>query len=522
MTKIVSLYLDRSVISQIPIIYWVTVGLLYIALYNTSRIVNNKLEILILLLLFFFTLCSANLFFVSPYQQTDRSLFRYADILRYTNHIGLHEMVIDSYFEWPVFFAFLKTMDLVFGVSLNALITIGLFALFLMLPIFIIFYIDEEKYSNKKELLFIVPAIYILISYYFIIDQFAPQFFAILYLILLYGIYDRIKKMPYQILLIFIYTMLVFTHPLTWLYFVAPITLDYLYSIITKHHSLTSTIIALFITIYGAGFVYRFFSMTPLLRNLFKSFGFGIGETIHPIMSFLGNSSSTTYPLFNLVPKYYYIIFSSLSRLCIIFFIILFIMGIIQTRKKLSIEFMDIYIGITNVFLYIMGIFTTFLGQRSLQIISLPVSKIYGDLIKKSQIIYWCLGILICIVPTIFMITRLIDVSIDGGYFIQDEEMDAAGVFIDAICPSDYNVFFFANSYPTGYPANFQRYYTYKDLVDKKILNKVNIIVNSPKTKLTDKYTGMDVVDRIDRSNKSNIIYYNGYTSIVFKNWQNT
>jgi hypothetical protein len=526
-TGSISLSLDKGIFFQIPIAYWIEISIIFPVLYVASKFANRRWEILVLVLLFFFVIYSSNLFLVIPYQQTDRSIFRYAEIMRNTSYIGQNEISLDAYFQWPVFFLFLKMLDLTLNTTLNHLITFGLFTFGILLPIFFSFFLDKEI---DLRVLFLVPIIYVLVSYHFIVNQFAPQTMGLLFLILIFGLYYRYGfDLRFRFLLILLFFTLVFTHPFTFLFFFGSVLMEYSYTSFFKktdfdprlNKRITIDLILLFVTIYCFGLIYHFWVITGRVKQLVHALGLGVGEGITPIRNFMGVNSvhSSSHPLYRLVPEFYSKLFSNSSRVALILFVVVFLIGLAIKRKNISINIIDICTIVFNTGLFAIGLVSVFLGQRSLQIIVLPISKLYGGLINQSKTISAVVGILIVISPTLFIITSIINISIDGGTFIQDDEMDYAGQFVDRVAISSQHVFRNANSYPTGYPENFTIFADNRNLTGVDI-DYMDIILNSPKSKLINEYFGTSIEniykEIIYKDTRPDQIYDNGYTTSIF------
>lgn len=517
----ITLSVDESIFSQISILFWIEITFFFAILYITSLFPCRQWQIVALVLLFFFVFYSSNLFFSSPYSQTDRSIFFFAEIMKRTDYIDQNILSLESYFQWPIFFIYLKLLDLILDSTTNHLISIGFFLFILLLSIFLFLFIGKDM---DPKISFSVPIIYILISYHFIVDQFAPQMMGFLFAVLIFGIYYHFEPdIKFKFIIIILYFTLVFTHPFTFIFVLGSIVIEFLYNYIPLNKVLLPVqcinirLILLLISIYLLGFVYRFLSIYSKIINFGDNLGFGVSETIRVLWNFLGTSvmHSGGHLLYRLVPELYVKTFSNLSRLVLIIFVILFIFGFTLNHNKIYIKITDGSIILFGTIFYAIGLFTSLLGQRSLQVISLSISRIYGELLNQSKIIVYLVGILIMITPVIFNISTVMNISIDGGYFIQDDEMDYAGRFVDQSAIQGQSVFCTVSSYPTAYPVMLKKFTDYRIILDGKKFNKIDLIIESPKLKLTSEYFGLNL-ENIMKSAHLGQVYDNGISSIHF------
>ena len=529
----ISLSNDVPSILQIPVVFWI-VSFLFLLVWCYIYINNNKpIYLLIGSISFYFVLFCSNLMFVSPYEQTDRISIIISTISDSSNLHQINPMYND-YFEWPIFFLLTKIFLEILNLNINQMITIGFFSFNLIIPI-ILLYMFNYRGSIDSQYRILPIIFYILLSYLFIVNQYVPQALALILLFLCYALYFKYLQIEIKyrtsilIILLFIYIILIFTHPFLFMFFIIPLLMDRVRLFIRRDKAnpqiqniktLPNNIFILLMVIYGTGFLYRFMSIQSNLASFITLFGTTNGETWTYINSLFGGGNQTVW-----VASYYPLLealhsVTSIALKLIILLIILFFLYTIITNRESKNQFskFDLSVLVSSLLLYLLGLFSIFLGQRSIQVAATSVVKPFANAIKnESSIIFVMLTLLICVTPILLVSTNLINISRAGETLIEDEEMNSAGMFADNTISNDSYVLMAESIYPVSmYPNGFHRYRNLVEVNDNGLFGEMNYIIESPKFKLQATNYGYYYMIT-DYDKLSNCIYSNGGTNIILK-----
>jgi len=171
-----------NILKAIPIIYWILL-ILSSFLFVISLYLNRKSKGLVIIgLMYGFLFYLTNLYFVIPYEQTDTSVSRYIEFMLSSGKIT-HEALSNpqlSYLSFPVSFILETTMMLIGGIGKIAIYTVGLFVFLGVFYIGLILYYYKKDKNTKFAVLSL--ATYVVLSFYVINDQVAPQTLALAFL----------------------------------------------------------------------------------------------------------------------------------------------------------------------------------------------------------------------------------------------------------------------------------------------------------------------------------------------------
>lgn len=484
---------------QIPWQYWLILTLFMVIWWLVFSKEKNISFQLIGIVLFYFVIFSPNLFFVSPYQQTDASVSRFISIIANANHIGAVENTYTNYFEWPMFFLLMKVLIAVPNLSTDQLLHVGIFSFNMMMPIFLLFIYKSRSDGERSEYPIIMPIIYILLGYMFIVNQFAPQTMALLVLFLTFGMYERIndgskrEKTREIFIFILIYFVLVFTHPFFFIFALVPIIMDYLYKLVKtrmegpvpkeNENRLIPNIIVLLLIIYFTGFIYRFISIEGAIEELIEMIGTTGGEAWNSIFSAVGVSRSSYESPFFQQLEFQYMLLSYGFKALLGLFGVIFLYSLIHYRAVIrSIKSMDVWMVSWSSLLYLFGLFSVFLGQRSVQVILLPVSRLFSTIHKQSKVINALLAILVVSTPIVLLADNFVNLSIMGESFLEDQKNNQIGSFADSKIPSDKSVMLAESIYPVSQaPYGFYRYNDVTEINDSSMYGDIDAIIYTPK-----------------------------------------
>ncbi len=524
--KFYTLSSDSTIFNVITFTFWLLLILNYISIFLLSKYIKNIYFLVLFIIFYNLLLYSSNFFFIIPFQQTDiGSITKYLTIMKISTSIGPYQINIDPYFEWPIYFIFSRIIMLIFNTSIDVTINVGYYLFILLLPLFTTLLFLSQKISIKN-MLYISP-IYILLSYEFIVLQFAPQTLAYLYTVIIFALYIKNRNYKITPLLFILYISLVFVHPFFFIVFLSSIALDILFLNRNQYYNNKKLILTL-VGIYLTSYLFIFHSITSNIQSLLNSFGLlrsGMWTLLGNILGIGPQLSPNPYIphyLYNLFSAQSQLILSNTSRIILITLAFLFILNflILFKEKKLStiIQTYDIGIIVSTFFIGFIGLISSFLGERSIQASTLSISKVYEALLHKSKIYKVFLLLIIIISPIIFQCTSLGDEIITGSRAIKDFELEQSGQFID-IYGMNYQHVLAANSgYPTGYYTNSTMYYVNpNEFIYISINNNtsnMDLIIYSPKMRMQAEYYGINGLNE-GILNDNNILFNNNYTMVI-------
>jgi len=229
-TSPITISLTIASFFQIPVIFWLVILVSPFLLYIIAKDSKNPLVPLLCVTLYFFLFYSYGLYFMAHPTTTDIvNATRFQYMLSSITHIGAGEISTEQYFNWPIYFIFSKIFSSILGIGPFQTINIGFFSLLLTLPVFVSLCNKRNHNVENTSIYFITPALYLTLGFYFINDQFVPQFLGLIYLFILFGFYLKYRKRKnplYLILMVIFYALTVFTHPFIHIFFLILIILE--------------------------------------------------------------------------------------------------------------------------------------------------------------------------------------------------------------------------------------------------------------------------------------------------------
>ena len=481
-TSPITISLTTAPFFQIPVIFWLVMLVSPFLLYIIAKNSKNPLVPLLCVTLYFFLFYSYGLYFLAHPTTTDIvNAIRPQYMLSSITHIGAEEISIERYFNWPIYFIFSKIFSSILGIGPFQTINFGFFSLIITLPVFVSLCNKRNHKVENTSIYFITPALYLTLGFYFINDQFVPQFLGLIYLFILFGLYLKYRnnKNPlYIILMIIFYALTVFAHPFIHIFFLMLIVLEKSlseYFEMKKHK------------IFYIGVFVSFFAIVfPYLGSYSELIGNPTNETwwiFQRIVSERTNivSGFKTHPLFNLMPRIYDQVISPITKYSM--FAALFIVAIgflfyLVKKRKLF----DFNLLIASASWFVLGLTNLVLGQRALQVAMLPLARHFKYPNKLFSYLSKIVVVIILIAPSLYVANNMINSSIVGETFILDPEENLLGRFAEDHITNETVIFKALNPYPTSLYLSisgikksrkaFERPYTW-ELVD--------IVLNSPK-----------------------------------------
>ncbi|NJE05717.1 hypothetical protein E3E36_06080 [Thermococcus sp. M36] len=504
----------------------ILVGIIYYI--NTSKYIVS-LSGLLYGLLFYIT----NLYFVIPYEQTDIWPSATLEFMLFSGKIT-HEALAThslSYLSYPISFIFETVLMLVGGIGKISIYTVGLFIFMGALYIGLIYY-----YSNLgKDIKFAVISLmtYIILSFYVINDQVAPQTFALIFLPYLYKVtFDFIEKgqklKKFLILTIFWFA-LVFTHPFMFLFYILPVGGIVLYYQFFSHEKrLRTSTLGLLVSIWGLGFIWSFYNLLSIpLRVFIKRWGEVEGETWWIFARFFRKSATfgpikyTPHPHYELIPRWIVETQAWVLRVLLILLLIMATYGFLsQLRKDFNTHtfpvqrVFDISILVFSGVLFIIGLLTTFLGQRTFQVAFIPFSKYAIKERARKVVVYTIMGIMM-IAPTLFTINILINSTVDSPMNIRELHTLNTGAFLDYSIPDEHSYVFLGTN--ELFPIKGRKYTAITWIrVGKFSVSKFEFILWSKKVELTVEYYGVEELFS-NEIKKRNAIYNDRFIRVYWR-----
>jgi hypothetical protein len=516
----------NSVFSTLSPVFWILILLNYISIYMISKYIKNNYLLLALIIFYNFLLYSTNLFFTVPFQQTDiNTTTRWTELLKKTNLIGINLTSIDNYFEWPIYFIVNKIIILFFNTDVFTTINIGYYLFLFLLPIMITLLLLTCK-VDIKEILYMFP-VYMLLSYNFIVLQFAPQTLAYLYFIIVLTLYIKNRDNNTSPFIILVYITLIFVHPFFFIFFIAMAGIDIIL-LNTKQQRNNKKLFIFLSGVYLVCYILIFHSITSDVIYLFDNLGVfksGVWTMIGNIFGMAAQFNPnpyTPYPLYYLFDANLQFILSTTSRLILLTFLLLFIINLVFMAREKNIlkiiKTFDISNLISTMGIYVVGLFTVFLGGRSIQVATISISKVYQYLLNRSRIYKIIFLLIIIVTPIVFQSTAIGNEIISGSRAIKDYEMESVGKFIDNYGDNNQHILVSNSGYPTGYPTNSTIYYTdpalFGYITVTNVTSNMDIIVYTPKMEMQAQYYGLKKLYRENIIN-NNILFNDSYTICI-------
>lgn len=488
----ISIIEETAVFYQIPIEFWIILIISSILLFIISFYSKNIFVSIICAIFYFFLIESYGLYFVShPTFGDIGSSTIFQELLASITNIGPAEISIEYYFQWPVYFIFSKIFSTILGLGPILTLNLGFIFLFITIPIYLAYFFKKKTNIEHNYEYFIILALYIIISFNFLNDQFVPQFIALIYLIILYGFYIRYRDSNDRILLIFtilIYTLLVFSHAFMFLFFLIALIFEKLwYEYISKEKNVLSYELIMLFLLIPFTYIPIYFSFIRTAR---------VGESWRIFESITSQRTGTNNIqvqfLYNYVSESLDFIFSNLTKVIVFAPFLILTLGFFFHMMKKR-EILDLSIIISSFSWFVLGLFNLVLGQRSLQVVSLALLDYFKNSQKFFSILTKILIIFVLISPYVFVSNTLINQSLEGERLIQDTKDNYAGKFFDSNYLGDDIIIISAqNSYPTGIESNIIRI-SPTSIINEYIEFKfIKYIIDSPKLKLRYQYLNHD------------------------------
>jgi len=479
----ISISIDAASFFQIPIVYWLIMLASPFLLYLIAKDSKNPLVPLLCIILYYFIFYSVGLYFMSHPTISDvQDSTRFQEILSSIVHISPGEIDYERYittaryFQWPVFFIFSKVFTTILGIGPIQTLNLGFFSLLLILPVLLSLFYKRTKNVDSGTVYFILPALYLTLSWYFINDQFVPQFLALAYLFILFGCYLKYvngKNPLFLLLMVIFYALTVFTHSFIFIFFLVAIVFEMFWSEYVEMKRSKVISYGLIIIFFAMLFPYigTFYSMSITAIGgeswkIFQQF-FSQGTPV--------GAGHQVQNLYHLVPQIYDQLMSPIAKVVMaVAFSSVAIGPIFYIFKKR--ESFDLNVLIGSASWFALGLTNLVLGTRALQVASLPLARYFKYRHKLFSHLSKAIVVIILISPSLFIANNMINSSIEGDRLIQDLEENIAGRFMDNHLTNESLVLSAQNPYPTGYPSGFRARggSGYE-------LEKVNIILNSVK-----------------------------------------
>jgi len=505
---------------QLPIVFWIVMIISPLLLYIIAKDSKNPIVPVACAVLYYFLFYSYGLYFMSHPTISDvASSARFQEILLSTSHI---KNQFGHYSTWPVYFIFSKIFSSVLGVGPVTTLNIGFFSLLLIIPLSISLFYKNAPGLNTNIKYFILPALYLSLSFNFINAQFVPQFLGLIYLIMLFGCYIRRENKKYLIFLILFLILCTLTHAFMFVFFLAGVIIEKLI-ILHKNRSTKARIISrkeltvscLTLAILAIIAILKSDIISFYFHQIIHTAGRWKGETWSIFYYIMGGrynywAGSVVNPLYNLVPKIYDQVFSIATKFLVAGAFLIVV--IISLKKRNALDAGIITGGVSW---FVAGLFLpAILGQRALQVVSIPLSKYFKFPAKRWSFLSHFLLIFILVSPSLFVANSMINVSLEGDRFVQDYNENIAGRFMDQYINTSSNVLATHNLYPTTYPSGFRRFEPTSMKKCSSQWDKVNFILDSPKLEKRFAYLN---VTKPTTDFKESILYNSGGCSIIME-----
>jgi len=568
---------EISSIFQVPLMFWLVMGISLSIIVISSFFSRSKYVNIFNSILFYFTLYSFNLFFYVIPTQSDIGSTRVVNYI-FDNSVNITTSDY-SYYEFPIFFTYSKIFKVILDLDTISWTNLGFFTLTLSIPL-IFPLIIHLKYNFKEIIYFLAPSIYIIMSLYFINDQFMPQYLALIYLIIVIGCYIQFKDFPsikIYSLIIFFYILCVYTHAFMFFFFflgvlyyqifqinwsfsflkkiniyvnrhdtILDISFDIynnfklytflllkyiilklhvIYLRITNKKAYKKISIPLLIIIYYIGYRTRFHQMDAEFERMITIDT--RGGSWYLLSYFTGNKESLGLisfrpdPLYHLIPNMFHG-FTRYSSMLILIGLVVLIFYTIFKIKKGKIQYFDIFTSLGSFFFILIGfIFPHLLGQRSLQVTFINMSKYSNNIFNKENKIVIILIIILIISPIIFTLNININNTIEGSKFYEDVGTVKGGQFLEINTKENLSSFLVTdrNLFPL-YPQEHndtQHPYLPRTpnffLEENNTMNDIDIILYTPK--LLNRMYYYDFDHLIDNMNFS-VVYHQGDSKIFY------
>ena len=491
-----------------PVEYWI-VFFVSSALTGILSYRSNKGYITVLSgLLYGFLFYITNLYFIIPYEQVENVFpssiieFILSSSKITPKVLSIHSL---SYLSYPISFLLEKAIMLASGIGKISIYTVGLFAFMGIFYIGLIYYYYEHMKNAKFAV--VSFSIYIVLSFYVINDQVAPQTLALIFLPYLYGItFQFIENQPgvkMLLIVIILWFALVFTHPFMFLFYMLPVVGTILYFYITKSKiPLKSSTLGLLISLWGLGFIWSFYLLLSIpLSRFIDQWGEVEGETWWIFARFLkkpeafGPVKYSAHPHYELVSKWvvqlqawFLRVILTLLLLLVTYQFIKHLTNSVRTRTVSHQLILDASVIISSGILFGIGLVTNFLGQRVFQVMFIPLSRYFK--LEKNKWFSGLILFILIIAPFAYTFNSLTNLTVGPQLFIQDEQLLRAGYFGNTYLPQNSKVVSARELYPSEYPAKI-RVFSFPGGILKWPTLKWDYLYYSKKFKHASEYYGI-------------------------------
>lgn len=470
----------ENLLTAIPLFHWALLilssAIIVLAILRSPK--NRKSLTLFLGVMYGFLFYVTNLYFIIPYEQTDTHA-GIVDIVEFMLASGkiTHDVLsnrILSYLTYPVSFILETTMMLVVDIGKISIYTVGLFTFLGMFYIGLVLYYNKIERETKFAILSL--ATYIILSFYVINAQIAPQTLALTFLPYIYKLtFDFIEgrtHFKFLALILLLWFSLVFTHPFMFLFYILPILGVVLYyHFISKNIPLKGSTIGILISAWGFGFIYLFYNLlSGPIRAFIRTWGEAEGETWWVFANFLrraGSMGPTRYiphPHYELISKQIVDIQAIGLRLLVVMVLLIATYGFVNTvictinnKKQPNLELIfDILVLISSGILFGLGLLTIFLGQRVFQVAFIPFSR-YSLKKNNKKFIRIMLIVALILSPVAYTFNVLTNLTVGPQLFIQDKTLLIAGLWGNGYLPSHSTIIVTRETYPSEYPTQIDK-----------------------------------------------------------------
>jgi len=523
-----------NMLKAIPAVHWILLilssSLLVASLYLNLR---NKWPLIIIGLMYGALFYITNLYFVVPYEQTDipSGLIEFLLLSgRITREaLSVHSL---SYLSYPISFILEISMMLIGGIGKIEIYTVGLFVFLGAFYVGLILYYYEKDRDMKFAILSL--ATYIVLSFYVINDQVAPQTLALAYLPYLYRLtFDYIEgEQPLKVLvlILILWFALVFAHPFMFLFYILPVLGVVVYNrVVLKQPGIKDSTIWIMISIWGFGFVYLFYNLLSIpLRMFVESWGKVQGETWWVFANFfrksgaLGPIKYTPHPHYELVPKWIFETQALVLRVMVILFAGIVLYSFILELKraltsgKLSPQLVfDVSVMVSSGILFVIGLITIFLGQRSFQVAFIPLSRYTKHVIEGNRrYLKVALMIVMMLAPVLFTFNFMVNSTVGSPMFIRDTSTLKAGEFLDYSATGIQGYVFVGTDEISPIDVSKYKRTAITWIRDGKFSpSRFKYIIWNKKVKMTVEHYGIDR-QFYEELEKRNVIYNNKFSRI--------
>ena len=481
-TSPITISLTTASFFQIPVVFWLVMLVSPFLLYIIAKDSKNPLVPLSCVILYFFIFYSYGLYFMSHPTTTDIvNAIRPQYMLSSATHIGITEISIERYLNWPIYFIFSKIFASILGIGPFQTINLGFFSSLLILPVLLSLFYRRSHSVKNINIYFIPPALYITLSWYFINDQFVPQFLGLIYLFILFGFYLRYrdkKNSIFILLMVIFYAITVFTHPFIHIFFLILIIFE---KLLSEHFELKKH------KIFYFGTIASFFAIVfPYMGVYFSMIGNPTSETWWIFERMLSERSDIvggfkTQPLFDLMPRIYDQAISLITKYVMFAAIFIVIIGFLFYFVKKR-KLFDFNLLLASASWFVLGLTNLVLGQRALQVAMLPLARHFKYPHKLFSYLSKFVVVIILIAPSLYVANNMINSSIEGDKYIQDYEENLLGRFAENHITNETILLKPLNPYPTSlYLSTSGLKKARKSFTGYYVWETIDFVLNSPK-----------------------------------------